>query len=71
MKEGDPGSVHPDDLRDTPDKNVSEIEKLRAKESESGHYSSQKPDTENLDQQDFQIDAGTKKILNNNDDKNI
>lgn len=62
MREGDPGSIHPDDMRDTPDKNVKEIDELRINESGYGRYSSQKPDTENLDQQDFQIDEETRKM---------
>ena len=69
MGEGDPGSMNPNEHREAPDKNVREIDALRVEESEAGHYSSRKPDTENLDQMDFQVDEGTKAMMKQKDEE--
>lgn len=68
-READPGNFKENDLRTPPDKNVSETDPLRATESDHGRYVSQKPDTENLDQIDFQIDEGTKQLHYKNSGK--
>ncbi len=67
MGEGNPGNINPNEINaNTPDKAISETEKLERRESALGINQSKRASAENLDQQLSQIDEGTKEMKQEN-----